>query len=128
MSGEAFSFLRTSKERTVYDLVFDGFDVRPILFLREKQSWLRSWQKQTALLQETFPDADMSADSIFNYSDQSWLVEDHKIARFFGPRVCTLNYEAEVSENGSVIPAILRELGIASHEAPPWDHIWLNRS
>lgn len=128
MSGEAFSFLRTPKERKVFNLMFDGFDLHPILLFREKQSWLHSWKQQTARLRQNFPDADMTSGSIFNYSDNSWLVDDQAIQRFFGPKTRVLSYEGEITKYESVIPAFLRELGIPLKDAPDWDNVWVNRT
>ncbi|MDB4279555.1 hypothetical protein N9865_01865 [Paraglaciecola sp.] len=71
ISAEAFSFLRTSDEKKVFNAMFEGMNVNPILFLREKQSRIKSWSKQVARLAEDFGVPEARKSSIFNFSSDS---------------------------------------------------------
>ena len=128
VSGEAFSFLRTQKERAVFDIMFKGFDVRPIIFLREPFDWMESWKKQTAKLFQQFGAMENRKDSIFNYEMDSWLLDYKALAAFFQPNGRILSYGEELKNFGSVIPAFLRELGFSPDECPPWQDVWANKT
>jgi hypothetical protein len=110
VSAEAFSFLRTGEEKSLYEALFAGFAVVPLLFLREKQAWIESWKRQTRSLLDRIQPA--SGDpGVLDYSEDTWLCDDRAIAEFFDdPQV--LHYEMLVRRYGSVIPPFLECLGL----------------
>lgn len=128
ISAEAFSFLRRPSEREIFDLVFRGFEVRTVLFLRERLDWLESWKKQTAGGLARFGRPVGDVESVFDYEPESWLTDDASIEAFFQPGCRTLSYEAAMEEHGSVVPAFLEAIGLDPSECPPWQEYWRNRS
>lgn len=128
VSAESFSFLRQASERKIFDMVFDGFEVQSILFFRNPKDWMISWRKQTADLLEQFGSQNEAAESIFNYESTSWLVDQHAIADFFQPRCQVFSYEDALANHGSVIPVLLKAVGLTPAECPPWSDYWRNRS
>jgi hypothetical protein len=110
VSAEAFSFLRTGKEKSLYEDLFAGFAVAPLLFLREKQAWIESWKRQTRSLLGRIQPAPGDP-GVLDYSEDTWLCDDRAIAEFFDdPQV--LHYEMLVRRYGSVIPPFLECLGL----------------
>lgn len=128
ISAEAFSFLRRPSEREIFDLVFQGFEVRTVLFLRERQDWLESWKKQTAGALAKFGRPVGDVESVLDYELSSWLADDASIEAFFQPGCQTLCYEAAMEKHGSVVPAFLEAIGLDPSECPPWQEYWRNRS
>ena len=128
ISAEAFSFLRTPEEHMTFDIMFDGFDVQPIAFLREPHDWMESWKRQTANILGIVGRPDNRVNSIFNYDPNSWLLDNEALKKFFQPNGRFLSYEDELGKHGNVIPAFLMELGIPLDNCPPWQDIWANRS
>ena len=128
ISAEALSFLRTARERHVYDMVFGGFEVCPIVCFRKPRAWMASWKKQVHDLRETHGRLVETPGSIFDFSENSWLVDDAAIRGFFGPDTCALSYEDEIEKYQSVIPAIMNKLGFSLPDCPSWDDVWDNRS
>ncbi len=130
ISAEAFAFLRAPEERFLFDLMFKDFNVKPILFLREPNVWLKSWEKQVeplSRLYQTHNPEDVK-DTIFDFSGDSWLVDDVALQNFFLPDTCVLSYEVVCSQWGSVIPAFLNELGLNLTKCPDWNSFWENRT
>jgi len=130
ISAEAFSFLRTAKERELFDMMFADFDVRPITFFRESATWLHSWKKQLSKLikrKEEY-NIEFSKESIFDFSPNTWLLNDDAIRNFFHPNGCSLSYDDAIEEYDNVIPVFLKELGLILSACPPWEDVWYNRS
>ena len=128
VSAESFSFLRTPTERENFDYMFDGFDVLPVVVFRDPKSWMQSWEKQVRRLKKNFWTGNTTADTIFDFSEYSWLVNDDSIRDFFGTVTCSLTYELALEKFGSIIPAILTELNLPLADCPPWDQMWENRT
>ena len=127
MTAEAFSFLRTPGERELYDILLDGFEVRPILFVREHESWMASWRAQTArLLNRARPDN--LHGTVFDYAPDSWLLDDESIIRFHGLSTKVLSYEECLECEGGSIPAFLRTLGLDPATMPDASAYWWNRT
>ncbi len=129
-SAESFSFLRTSAERELLDRLFDGFDLRPVIFLRDQSTWLHSWQQQVGHFMERKEALalDTSTGSIFNFEPTSWLADDTALTDFFGPEAQSMSYEDALAANGSVVPAFLRAVGLDPDRCPEWEGYWFNKT
>ena len=112
ISAESFSFLRTDDEKRLYNALFDGLEVIPLVILRDRESWMNSWKIQTNDLFRSFGVA-AGKDSLFDYSGQSWLLDDRSIEEFFG-RSHVLQYEAIMRNHGSVIEPFIDFLGLTT--------------
>lgn len=125
ISAEAFAFLRTPEERQAFDQVFGDMQLRTLLFLRHPEAWLQSWESQ--LRKWGYP-VEASGQGIFDLSPASWMVDHQAIRSFFPSQTSFASYEQVVQEEGSVIPAFLRFLGIDPLDAPPWQAYLVNAS
>ena len=128
ISAEAFSFLRTKEERAVLDSVFEGFDIYPIIALRETQSWLESWRQQMLHLHHRFAGDGAGEATIFDYAPQSWLTDDRAILDFWGQKARVISYEDALQAHGNIIPAYLRAIGLDPADAPEWTKVWQNKT
>lgn len=128
MSSEAFSYIRNYRERLVLMAMFKGFNVVPIVCFRNKKDWLKSWRAQTDNLMKNRPVNTTDPAGIFNFSNDSWLVDDDAIARIYGKKTRTINYDQAISQHGSVIPAFLDIIDVDTGQYPSWAGIWRNRS
>ena len=128
ISAEAFSFLRTRREREVFDIAFDGFEIRPIVCFRNPGDWLKSWRKQTRNLRQAHGWKLARPGSVFDFSETSWLLDDAAIKRFFGPATRALSYEAAMDEHQSILPDVMNQLGFDPQACPPWNDVWDNRT
>lgn len=125
ISAEAFAFLRTPEERQAFDQVFGDMQLRTLLFLRHPDAWLRSWE---SLLRKWGYQVEALGQGIFDLSSTSWMVDHQAIRSFFPAQTTFASYEQVVQEEGSVIPAFLRFLGIDPQKAPPWNRYFVNAS
>lgn len=142
ISAESFSFLRCADEKSLYVNLFDGLEIIPIIFLREKRSWMNSWKIQTSsLFHSTDVRKNSVADheSILNYSDNSWLLDDESIVKFFeGSHI--IHYEMAVRKFETVVLAFIDFLGLKpeifervdffehlSANKPDLPHSWLGK-
>ena len=136
ISAEAFSFLRTADEKRRYDDLFYGLQVRPILFLRERQSWVSSWTKQTAKLRARFEreglliggDLKGYRENIFDLGPNSVVGIESAIRDFFGPDGLYLSYEDVMDRQGSTVPAFLNAIGLEPSDCPDHDAYWFNKT
>ena len=128
LSAEAFSFLRSPRERPRLRRIFRGLDVRPILFFRNKSDWLESWNAQ--ITRKCFKAAGRGRRpaGIFDLTESSWLLDYDRIKAFYHDGGTFLSYDRVIAEDGSVVPAFLRVLGLDAEDCPPWDEYWMNRS
>lgn len=128
LSAEAFSFLRTDEEREVMNLMFEGIEVHPVGFFRDRADWLRSWKTQLKAYDQTAETMRQSGAGVFDLSDDSWLLQHDVIRSFFGPKGTYRGYEDALARRGSVIPAFLEALGLDPDDCPDWSGLWLHRS
>lgn len=136
ISAEAFSFLKSADEKRRYDDLFRGLHVQPILFLRERQSWISSWSKQTAKLRaklerkELLIGDDLKGyrENIFDLGPNSVVGLESAIRDFFGPDGLYLSYEEVMKRQGSTVPAFLGAIGLEPADCPNHDAYWSNRT
>lgn len=128
LSAEAFSFARTLPEKVILKTMFQGFHLKPILFVRNKEDWLESWKTQLQNLQNTHGIVDPPLEGIFDFRPGSWLVDDRAIARFYGNNTVVISYEKALMESQSVIPCYLKSVGLCPDECPGWEEFWYNRT
>lgn len=120
VSAEAFSFLKTSEERGHLGMLASGHILQPIIFLRERTSWLKSWEREVAKLlgRETRKDLRNDAkipgyaEHVLDSSAGSPIGRHEDIRNFFGPDATYLSYEEALERDGSVIPSFLRAVGL----------------
>jgi hypothetical protein len=118
-SGEGLSYLRHPDEIEALKEVFGGADVRIILYLREKQSFLRSYR---AFLEE-YNLRTRDDPRSFGYAEEdSWLLDYDALVeayeRGFGRRnVTVLKYEREIARHGGVVGSFLAAIGVQTHGA-----------
>lgn len=127
LSAEGFSFYRTAAETQWLDRVTEGFARRVLLFEREPESWARSYLAQTRWLQKTHPELLHTPGSVLDLSDTGWQMDAGGLARTFGLDQ-GLSYEAAVARDGSVVPALLRWMGVASEDFAEAAAQWRNRT
>ncbi len=130
ISAESFSFLRTAEERALFDTVFADFDVHPITFFRESVAWMNSWEKQLSMLvaKKKKYNIGLSKGTIFDFSPDSWMLDDDAIKDFFHPNGHSFSYDDAIEKHGNVIPVFLKELGLTVSACPSWENIWYNRT
>lgn len=128
LSAEAFSFIRTFGERLILRVMFRGFFVIPIVFFRDSKSWLSSWGKQLANIKNSSKGYELSTEGIFDFSENSWLVDDDAIVKVFGRETIVVSYENSLDKDGSVIPSFLESLGLNPKNCPSWSEYWFNKS
>lgn len=128
ISAESFSFLRTAEEKELYDVMFEGFAVHPIVFFREKNSWLASWGKQLTK-HGLIHHRNMTPNSgIYDLSPDSWMVKYDEVRAFFGSSATFLDYDDLVRQEQSVLPGFLRAVGLDAAECPTTGDVFANRS
>ena len=128
MSAEAFSFIRTRSEMFLLHFMLRGFTIIPIVYLRDKESWLESWYTQLIPLRKKLDLIDLPSEGIFDFSSDSWLVDDEAILRVFGEKTIAISYDRCLKEKASVIPSFLDALGLSVVDCPEWKDIWQNNS
>jgi hypothetical protein len=111
ISSEAFSFLRNPLERELFDTVFDGFDLKVIVYLRMGPGWLKSWKHQTRGIDSG---EQRSSLEITDYDEKSWLMRDDQILKFFGDSVQAVSYDTVLRQDGSVITSFVNSVGLGS--------------
>jgi hypothetical protein len=115
LSAESFSYMRTRTERkhlSAYLAKF-GFDVYPIVYIRDAQSWRASWEAQIAkqpgvrLFRQRYP-------SQFKILDDWYFDRDTLTAfwRSISQNTLFVDYDNEVAQRGSVIPSFLQAIGL----------------
>lgn len=113
VSSEAFCFLRTAEEQlALLGLLMRPFSaIRPIRVRRIEREWRRSWFGQLSRMGlaeriEALPDA--------HRVTGDWYFDFDALLQFWagiGPTT-VIDYDREVAEHGSIIPAFLRSLGL----------------
>lgn len=125
LSAEHTGLLRyTNEVRALRDIV--GRDARVIVYLRDPQDFLASMRDQ--LVKNGIEPSTDPTSHAYVEAD-SWLA-DYR-SRFHAwrtlfPRMVTVDYDASVKNDGTVIPSFMRELGIHDDELTDLDAYWLN--
>lgn len=128
ISSEAFSFIRKLHEIVILKIMFKGFLLTPIVFFREKNEWLRSWRHQMRNIMQVFDIESNVPRGVFDFRENSWLIDDSSIADIFGKQLEIINYETAVKMYRSVIPPFLESIGLEPSACPSCDDLWLNRT
>ncbi len=129
-SAEGLSYLRHPDEMERLRALLGDVPVEIILYLRSKDKYLASYLREMAHYSSGKTDA---AGSLREMTEGDWLV-DYKgrvrgFADAFGTaNVVTIDYDRSFAEDGSVIPSLLRHLGIVEHfERSDWSGVFLNK-
>lgn len=131
LTNEDLSYLRYPDEfaRLADLLDYPKRDVRVILAVRERESFLRSYAAQILKRPNRMPSADRS--SALYVGADSWLCDTGPlIAGFssqFGHPPAVISYEDAMRADGSTIPSILAAMGIR-RDLLPWERYFLNTS
>ncbi len=128
LSAEAFSYLREPEEFQLVEALCDGMSFEAVMFLREPQSWMASWQTQVTHSKLIERPGAVPGRGIFDFSETSWLTDHDAIRSFWGGTCHFLNYEDQRAAHGSIVPAFLREIGVDPAQCPAWDEMFLNTS
>ena len=129
-SHEDLSYARHDDELEGLRALFDGRPVRVVIVLRQPEAFLRSYREQ--LTATGFPISDDPTSFAYVEAD-SWLVDyDALVAgyrRHFGTdNVEVLDFDAIVADEGSIVPAFARLLGLDASSLPAPDRYVLNRA
>jgi hypothetical protein len=129
-SHEDLSYIRFDDELERLASLLDGAEVRIVVFLRERQEFLRSYRRQ---LEATGFSENDDPTSFAYVEGDSWLIDyeallDGYRRQFGSDRVEVLDYDAVVAADGSVIPAFLGLLGIPKDLVPPHAAYVMNRT
>ncbi len=129
-SHEDLSYLRFPDEFERLIRLLDPAEVRVIVFLRDKQSFLRSYGDQLAA---TGFEASADPASFAYVGEDSWLVDydsllDGYRKAFGASNVEVVDYDAVMQQDASIIPTFAELLGVTRAELPPLDGYQLNRS
>lgn len=128
ISAEAFSFLREPDEFARIERLCSGLPWRAVMFLRNKDSWLKSWEVQITHSKLVNQQGVLPGQGIADLSETSWLVDHDAIRRFWNGRCTLLSYEEAVARHGSVIPAFLEAIGLDPARCPAWVGVHMNSS
>lgn len=128
LSAEALAFLREPDEMQRLEILCEGLEWRSVMFLREPQSWMRSWKTQLTHAPLQYEPGVTPERGIFDFGPHSWLVDHAAIRAFWGGRGTFIDYEQTMARHGSAIPAFLAELGLDPERCPPWNDFYLNIS
>jgi hypothetical protein len=129
-SHEDLSYARYDDEFERLRALFDGVDMRIVVFLREKDEFLRSYAAQ---LEATGFEPSNDPTSFAYVELDSWLLDYDRLVdgcrrRFGADNVDVLDYDTVVEADGSIIPAFLGLLGISPDSVPPHDAYLMNRT
>lgn len=136
VSAESFSFLRTWRERLMLKIGFARYRLVPIVFLRERENWLESWDKQVGWLRCKLEKegriqgaiADGYREHSLGLGTSSDNGDHDAIRRFFGAEAVFLSYEEAMERWGSIIPAFLAAIGLDPDTFPDHGEYWENRT
>lgn len=112
-SSEGVSLLRYQDEFARLSALIPGRMLSFIFCRREREAWRVSYRAQ----HERFLSADPPRDHFTYLEDDSWLLDfDARLGAFrtaFGPEaVQVIDYDEAVRRDGTIIPALLRALGV----------------
>jgi hypothetical protein len=129
-SHEDLSYLRFDDEFVRLRGLFGPRDVTVVVVLRDKRDFLRSYREQLAAMGFA-PSNDPTS---FAYvGPDSWLLDYDALVngcrRHFGTEhVEVLDYDEMVDADHSMIPAVVRLLGIEQTSLPPLDRYFFNQA
>ncbi|TDK38772.1 hypothetical protein E2F50_01055 [Rhizobium deserti] len=126
ISSEAFCFARTDAERSAISGFFERLDceVRPIIVLRSQAQWRESFKAELAKTKYSIRNSGLPD---CNRVDSDWYFDRKAVVSFwssFGSPI-VLNYEEAMVSYGSIIPSLLKAVGI--EVAPDSESYFLNR-
>jgi hypothetical protein len=130
-SAEGLSYLCYPDEMERLKDILPPAPVKIIMYVRERGSFLRSYQEQ---VKRTPPIGKVEADSYAYLEPDSWLLDfgerHNRFCEAFGAQnVVMRSYEEEMESRGNVIPSFLEVLGILDQfKASDWEGVFLNRT
>ncbi len=131
LTSEGLSLLRHDDEinrlRNILDA--DNTETTVILYLRDKDDFLRSYTSQLLKVRGRKPSNDFW--SALYVERDTWLTDyDSLISAYqngFGPNnVVVIDYDAEMKERGNIIPSFLDVLGMSPTESVDLSSYFLN--
>jgi hypothetical protein len=122
LSCEALSFLRTSVEVERLARMLTSRDVFILVALRNRTDFLRSWSEH---LQRDRYKLSRDPRSFAYVEPDSWLADYEVLLSAYGAvfsneRVRTIDYDVAIAQDGSVIPALMREVVGPDASIPEW--------
>jgi Sulfotransferase family len=130
-TSEALSWLRHDDEidrlRTILDLA--RHEARVVLYLRNKEDFLRSYTSQLYKVKGRKPSSDCR--SVLYVEPDTWLTDYNSLLatyqRGFGSsNVVVIDYDEEMRRVENVIPSFLRALGLDSTDTPSFTGYFRN--
>jgi hypothetical protein len=125
---EDLSYLRYADEFARLRALLDGREVTVVVFLREREAFLRSYAAQ---LEGTGFEQSDDPTSFAYVRPDSWIADYDALLEgyrgcFGAANVKTFDYDAVVARDGTVIPTFAELLGIPRSSLPPLDDYFLN--
>lgn len=114
-SAEALSFIRTEEEARALRELLEGREVEIVVALRDPAGFLESWVNQ--LERMDLPTSSPFPASLSYTHPDTWLVDHEGLlapfrAVFGTEHVHVLDYDAVVSRDGTIIPALWEACGL----------------
>ena len=130
VSCEALCLLRTPSEMKRLAELFDPVTTQIVLTIRSAAGFLGSWKQH---LEHDFFRRSSDPTSFAYVADDSWLVDYDGLQRAYGATfalpVRTIDYDAAMVADGSIIPALVATFTEAPLSSlPEWGAYRLNRS
>ena len=130
-SHEALSFVRSPKELGSLEALARETDrkVKIVAVVRKPDVWLDSWKAQLKSMGMA-PESDDKS-SVSYTSEDSWLLDWSQMFSAYGEvfgneNVSIVDYEAAVSEEGTILPAVSRAVGLPIDRFHSGVNLWLN--
>jgi hypothetical protein len=122
ISAEGLSFIRFPEEVDRLRELLDPYELEFIVVQREKADFLRSytqWMQKVNITQSDDPS------SVRYVGADSWILDFDEFPKLF-PGILVVDYNKAMSEQGSVIPAIMEGLVADVSTLPEWSEYKLN--
>jgi hypothetical protein len=122
ISAEGLSFIRFPEEVDRLRELLDPYELEFIVVQRERADFLRSytqWMQKVNITQSDDPS------SVRYVGADSWILDFEEFPNLF-PGIQIIDYNKAMSEQGSVIPAIMEGLVADTSTLPPWSEYKLN--
>lgn len=129
-SAEGLSYLRFEDELDALSHFFDGYEIKVMLYLRDRADFLESYAAQIQRMGFHFSEDN----GHFAYvKPDSWLADYNDLIRaysacFGAEGLIVRDWDAEIKKYGSIIPSFIEMLGIDPPSPEVWHQYWHNRS
>lgn len=130
-SNEGLSLLRYSDELDRLAEMMNGDRLRIILYLRNKEDFLRSYTNQICKVRGRYPLTDPT--SALYVAPDSWLVDYKTLIEVYSTRfgrenILVKNYDQELSKEGNTLTSFQDALELPPEAKRNPSDYWLNRS